>query len=182
MERNDPVKILGEIRMTNPDFSKDAFIENSKSDLINLYKYACNGNLKDIELSYSKQLIKKVTENPDLYRISKNFDVMNILYINLNDYKENTAKYIQLYVSVYFFDDVDNNIIKNDDIDKFWNDIWLVTYKREDNDEILKCSNCGATMEKDEENNLLKCEYCRTEKYFNFGTQDWILDDVEVVK
>ena len=60
----------------------------------------------------------------------------------------NSEKYIKVYISLYFYDDVNNNIDKDCEKDKYWNDTWIITYKinggkTKDN---CNCSNCGSVM------------------------------------
>ena len=181
MERKDEIEILRKIMLSNSYFNKDLFLEKAKNDINRLYIYACKGNLDCKECNCYKEVQDKLLKNPLKYKIGKDVDVISIQYIGLHDYIENTEKYIQVYVSIYFYDKVYNNEIQRYNKDKYYNDIWIVTHKKDEDKNALKCDNCGATMQKYEENDLLECAYCKAKKHFNFKVGNWKIQDIEVM-
>lgn len=183
MNRRESSEILFEIKKDYPRFEKDEFIEGAKIDIKNLYYAFCKNEWELNKVNCTNELKNKIKNNSDSYRINKNYDTVSIQYIELCDYIQEKENTIKLYVSAIFYDDVDNNEIKeNDNSDKYFNDVWVVSYKDSGQQADLKCNNCGATMEKDENNNLLKCSYCRTQEYYNFKVTNWKIYDIEIVK
>ncbi len=87
--------------------------------------------------------------------------------------------YIKVYALVFFFDDADNNMNNEDKFDKYWNDIWVVTYEGNGNKKIMnKCPACGADMEYNISKKMFTCNYCRNSVYYS--QINWKMVDVEV--
>ena len=127
-------------------------------------------------------------KNKNYYRISSNIDEFSIQYMRVYDYvKENDSKYIKVYVSIYFYDNLANNI--NSDSSKtknrYINDIWILTFKCDSN--VIKktegniCSNCGSIMKYNRYNNTYECTYCKNLVKFDGAEEELELTDIEVL-
>lgn len=186
-KRRDSIEVLYEIKCEIPGFSKDEFIDYTKIVVTNLYNELKNNC--EIRTKCSKELEKKIKSNLKKYRITKDMDYITIQYADLCDcIKKEDELYIQVYLSVYFFDNVKNNAITNEERNKYWNDIWIITLKKHEVKENKKsfkglnggnCPNCGAVMKYKSFRNTFECEYCSTIEY-NYSIKDWKIVDIEV--
>ena len=179
-EKMDITDIIFKIKSEIPKFKKEDFMEYAKWTVPQLYSSLKNE--KEIDIKCSNELVETLIKNKTLYRIKKEIDYISIQYTELIDFKkEENNIYVKVYMSIYFKDDVSNNIINIDDRDRFWNDIWIVTYKKDLSykDIDAKCNNCGAIMEYNSIDEILKCDYCGNIKICN-DSQNWKIVDIEV--
>ncbi len=180
MQGIDEKNIINEIKLSDPYFEEDKFLEAVKYEVKKIYITLCEENKEEYNnCNCSPNVIKKLTENKEEYRISKDIDTISVQYASLHDY---VAGFIQVYLSVYFYDKASNNEINIEGGNKYYNDIWIVSYKKESLEDVLKCTTCGATMNKDEINNVLECPYCKNKKYYNFKFGNWKIEDIKKEK
>lgn len=147
-----------------------------------LYENLKNNKKYNNKIKCQDKVIEKILNNREKYRMTDDVDRMNIQYVGLIDYyeKEN-VEYIEMKLSVYFYDDTKNNINIDKEVPhKYWNDIWIVTYKRTNYDktENFNCESCGATMKYNIDNKMYKCEYCGNISVI--GIANWEICDIEV--
>lgn len=177
-------ELLLKIKRELPDFNEKELLEFIRNVIPNIHYFISNERLEKVKRYCDKKLIEKINKEKDKYRITPDIDNMRVEYARiekcLND-KDNF--YIQIYSSIFFYDEVANNIEKNDYIDQYWNDIWLITVK--ENSKIghvnkTKCPNCGAAMEYSGNDRTFNCNYCRNKLYI---TQlNWKVIDIELLK
>ncbi len=173
----DEKDILNEIKLYDPYFEDNKFLEAVKYEVKKIYITLCEGNENEYNnCNCTQNVINKLLENKEEFRISKDMDSISVQYANLHDY---IAGFIQVYLSIYFYDKTSNNEENIDNSDKYYNDIWIVSYKKESLEDVLKCTTCGATMKKDELNNILECPYCNNKRYYNFKIGNWRIEDIE---
>lgn len=135
------------------------------------------------KIKCQNQVIEKMLNNKKKYRMTDDIDRMNIQYVGLKSSSEKgEEKYIQIKLSVYFYDNTKNNNIYEEIPHKYWNDIWIVTYKNinSENRENSNCENCGATMKYNIKNKIYKCEYCGN--IYVGENINWEICDIEVKK
>ena len=157
--RRELAEVIFDIRNEIPGFNKEDLVVKCKSELIN-----------------------KLNKESAKYRINKDIDHISIQYVELFDsIKKDNEMYIQFYLSIYFYDDVDNNIGNYSMNDKYWNDIWIVTYRECVKSEGKKsnCDNCGATMKYNQLRDTFECEYCGNVIHNNSNSK-WEIVDIEL--
>lgn len=96
---------------------------------------------------------------------------------------ENENFYIKVYSSVFFYDDVSNNenVDSNNNFDKYWNDIWQVTFKGDfGKDLITTCPFCKSPMQYNHSKNMYTCENCKNSIYYS--KISWKIADIQVNK
>lgn len=167
---------------------KDEILGFNEEELLQYIKWAVQklyNSIKDeeeINVKCKEELIKKLNEEKTKYRISKNTDSMSVQFARLFDYeKKDNEIYIQVYLSIYFYDDVHNNRYNMEMRDKYWNDIWIVTCKERMEVQVKnsKCPSCGAVMKYKRMDDIFECTYCENiiENRFN---SKWELVDIEL--
>ena len=178
MQRKDEIEVLKNIKLSNPYFEKDTFLEAVKYEISNIYNTLCKESVEEYNnLNCYDSLIKKILSNKEQYRINKDIDTISIQYVGLHDY---IGGCIQVYLSVYFYDKTSNNEIKiESSSNKYYNDIWIASYKKETEEDLFKCNNCGAIMKKSEISDILECPYCKNKKHIK--KDNWKLYDIDVV-
>ena len=179
-EKIDITDIVFKIKSEIPKFDREDFIEYTKWTIPELYSSVKNEEAIDIKCS--KELVEKLIENKSIYKIKKDIDYISIQYTELVDCtKDDDNVYVKVYMSIYFKDDVSNNIIKINDRDRFWNDIWIVTYKKSLSYKNIdpRCNNCGAIMKYNNIEEILKCDYCGNIMICS-DNQNWEMIDIEV--
>lgn len=181
IQRRELTEILFEIQSEMPYFSREKLLEYLKWAVPKLYDSLKNSQTSKIKCSLS--LLDKINKEKNKYRIDSNIDFIKIHYAEIYNYiKDMNDNYIQVYLSVYFYDDVKNNTNLNYENDKYWNDIWIVTLKE---DSINKktnnsnCINCGAPMKYNQIRDVFECEYCRNIVY-NTANANWEIIDIDV--
>lgn len=181
MLKRESSEILHDIKVEIPEFEKDELLEYTKWAIPSLYE-----SLRDNEkivLNCNNEVINKINSEKESYRVTKNIDKVTVQYADLFDYLNiNSEKYIKVYISLYFYDDVNNNIDKDCEKDKYWNDTWIITYKinggkTKDN---CNCSNCGSVMKYNLQSNIFECEYCGNVIHINSNLK-WEIVDIQVI-
>ena len=181
-KRRESNEILKDIKVYNPWFKKEDMLEFVKWDITNLYNLIKNSSEG---INCREEVLEKIIKDKKRFRITNDIDHISVQYVELYDYiRKDNKDYIKIYVSAYFYDNVDNNIIMDLMNDKYFNDIWIVTYMNNqvEINEDCKCNACGATMKHDNRQNILKCEYCGNTEYFTRDNGNWELVDIEVRK
>lgn len=134
-------EILLKIKNDFPGFNKDEILEFTKDSVLNLYNQLKNENTKN--LNYEKNLIDKLIKNKNKFRISKDIDHISVQYVELFDYiKQENKNYIKIYCSIYFYDNTQNNLYGNRTNNKYWNDIWIITFTNGKQENRNCCSKC----------------------------------------
>lgn len=179
-KRKEETEVFFEIKNDIPEFNREELLEYTKWGIPQLYIALKNKR----EIKLKKELINKLLKEKNKYRINDNIDHICIQYTQLFDYiKKHNETYIQVYASVYFFDNVENNITYNlFENDKYWNDIWIITYKQKTESKLKKynnCYNCGAIMKYDNIKKIVECEYCGNIVYDNLNI-NWEIEDIEI--
>lgn len=182
MKRREPVEVMLEIKNEMPWFDKEELLEYAKWSVQKLYNSLKNE--EKLVIKCKPELINKLNKQRDKYRINEDIDHISIQYVELFDnIKKENEIYIQVYLSIYFYDDVQNNVDKYIINDKYWNDIWIVTYKecsklhRKDSN----CVNCGAVMQYNQLRDILECKYCGNIINNKFDSK-WEIVDIELEK
>lgn len=179
-KRKEETEIFFEIKKDVPEFDREELLEYTKWGIPQLYNALKNKQ----EIQCKEELKNKLLKEKNKFKINENMDHINIQYMKLFDYiKKDNEAYIQIYASVYFFDNVKNNkeynfVEKN----KYWNDIWIITYKQKKESKLKnsnKCNNCGAIMKYDNIKKIVECEYCGNIVYDNFYL-NWEIEDIEL--
>ncbi len=180
MESFEKEEAIMRIKSEIPNFSEQELIEYTKIAIQNVHTFLCKGKLDKTKKYCSQELLKKFEQNKELYRISENVDTIRVGYARLEGYiNEDNKVYVKVYASVFFYDDVDNNNDSEDAYDKYWNDIWVVTFEvKGDNSIMNKCPACGANMEYNIAKHMFTCGYCRNSIYYS--QINWKMVDIDV--
>lgn len=174
-------EIILDIRNEIPGFNKEELIEYTECAIPALYNSLKNE--EKIKVKCNPKLVNKLNKEKAKYRINKNIDKISVQYIELFDsIKKDNEIYIQLYLSIYFCDNTRNNLNYDSVNDRYWNDIWIVTYKESAKRDKINsnCSNCGAIMKYNQAKDIFKCEYCGNIIHNNYES-NWEIDDIEIV-
>ena len=183
--KKDEMEIDLEIRKVFIDFDKEKFLTQTKWVIPILYNELKDGNENNVRVKCDKELINKLSQKKEKYRIIKEMDHLSVQYANLYDYiKMDNEVFLKVYTSVYFYDNVRNNAHGEDSKDKYWNDIWIITYKNVVENKTgnkYNCENCGATMKYNKNMEFFECDYCSTIVYNSQG-MNWEMVDIEVME
>ena len=171
--------LLLKIKRDMPNFDREEILEFTKIIIPNIHYFFSNGKEDKLNKYCTDNVIRKVLENKQAYRISKDIDNVRVGYERLEDYKnENNKMYIKVYSSVFFYDEASNNENNWTSCDKYWNDIWVVTYEDKFEKEIInKCPNCGAFMEYNKSKHMFTCNYCKNDLYYS--QINWRIVDID---
>lgn len=179
MNKSD--EIWFKIKNDMPKLNRQTLYDYTKFAVYSIYSSLAKD--EEVKINCSKELIEKLKDNKKSYRISSNIDEVNIQFIDLYDYvSTEKEKFIKVYISVYFYDNRENNTIISQD-QKYWNDIWIVTYRGNGNIEkktITRCQNCGAVMNYNKNTNIYKCEYCNNTIRYDSAEEALEISDIEV--
>lgn len=178
--KREITEIILDIRSVIPGFNKEELLQYTKWAIPKLYNSLKNE--EELEVKCKPELINKLNKESIKYRINKNMDHISVQYIELFDnIRKDNEMYIQVYLSIYFYDDVENNIGSNLVNDRYWNDIWIVTYKESINTGIKNsnCINCGAIMEYNQLKDTFECKYCGNIVNNNSDSK-WEIVDIEL--
>ena len=180
MQKYENDNLLWRIKTEIPNFDDKELLEYTKTIIPNIHLFFCDEKIEKLKRYCSDDIIKKVLKNANKYRISDDIDNVRVGYARIQGYVNKENKFfIKVYSSVFFYDDVDNNKIKTYNLDKYWNDIWTVTYEGIGEKEILnKCPTCGASMEYNLSKHMFTCEYCRNSIYYS--QINWKIVDIDV--
>ena len=173
-------EIVLDIKREIPGFKKDELLEYSEWVIPKLY-YSLK-NKEKIEIKCKPELINKLNNEHLKYKITENVDSISVQYVRLYDNEKREGEmYIQVYAAVYFYDNVSNNPGHPFAEDKYWNDVWIVTYREnlETEKRNSNCDNCGATMKYNLRKNVFECEYCGNTAN-NIPNSKWEIVDIEL--
>ena len=175
--------ILRKVQSVFGNFNEKEFVEYTKNIIPIIYNYINTDN-DNVKKYCSDELIKKIQENKETFRISKDMDNARVAFAGIKDVEENeNDTFLIVSVSILFYDNVVNNAYfeQNGSYDKYWNDIWIIKFKKvTEKDVINKCPNCGASMEFNQLKGMFTCNYCRNSVYYS--RIDWEIVDIEVQK
>lgn len=182
-QRRELSEILLDINKRIIGFNKEQLLDYTRWAILNLHEELKNGNIQPNKVKCKNELIEKLINNKELYRMKKDIDHISIQYIELYECEyEKDETYLQIYVSLNFYDNTENNEKIHAMKEKFWNDIWIVTVRESilGDFEDGNCNNCGAVMKYNEAKKIFKCDYCgnvvTTEKW----SKDWEIVNIEV--
>lgn len=173
-------ELLSKIKEDFTNFDEGELLEFTGFAVPNIH-YSLSHEKKEKAIKYcTESLINKMLDNKEKYRISNDIDNIRVGYARIEDYiNEDNKYYIKVYTSIFFYDDVDNNEIIDCNYDKYWNDIWVLTYEGNIGKEIInKCPACGASMEYNKSKHMFTCNFCRNSIYYS--QINWKLTDIEV--
>lgn len=173
--------LLAKIEKIYPTFDEKEILAFIKKTIPMIHYCASYNQIDRFKKYGSENLLGKMLNSKNVYRISEDIDNVSVGYARLQDI-QNEKKCIKVYVSVFFYDEVANNVnqIEND-YDKYWNDIWIVSLienKKRNKEAINKCPACGAYMDFNYEKHMFSCSYCRNSLYYS--QVDWKVIDIEV--
>ena len=173
-------ELVLKIKEVIPSFDYQELLEYTKIIVPNIHLLFCNDKNDKLKRYCNDKLIEKVFENKKIYRINSDIDNARVGYARLQDYySENDNNYVKVYSSVFFYDESANNLQKTDGFDKYWNDIWVITYEGDfGNDNVNKCPTCGAPMEYNNSKHMFTCDYCRNSLYYS--QINWKIVDIDV--
>ena len=165
-----------------PNFNEQELLEYTKIVIPNIHTFASHEKWDRVKRYCSDELIGKIQNNKEVYRISNNMDIVRVGYARVEGFSiEESKLLLKVYSSVFFYDDVDNNDDNDGNFDKYWNDIWVVTYEGKENiANMNKCQNCGASMDYNTSKHMFTCNYCRNSLYYS--QINWKIVDVNVNK
>ena len=178
----DHTNLLLDIKKEIPDFNENEIIEYTQYIIPNMHYFFSNEQKDKLKKYCSEDLIKRIFEQKEKYRISKNFDRVNVQFAKIDSFvNDENNLYLKVYASVFFYDKIANNVFKEDITDKYWNDIWIITFKEKNKIGInnqTKCPNCGAPMEYDPTKKEFNCNYCRN--HMVITEMNWEIIDIEI--
>ena len=175
--RKEVAEILWNLGREIPGFKSEDLLQYTEWAIPKLYNSL--KNKERLEVKCTSELINKLNEQSLKYRITENMDHISVQFVELFDnIKKDNEIYIQVYVSIYFYDKVKNNIDDESKNDKYWNDIWIVTYREgiESKRNNSNCANCGAIMKYNQMSNIFECEYCGNIIHDKFNSKREIID------
>lgn len=183
-ELRDEQELLFEMKKERIIFNQDIFYEFVEWEIEYIYRLMLDKEYSRVKKEIPEELFKKLSENKNRYRITDNMDHMEVQNARICDYfTENGEKYIQVRLSIIFYDRLDNKSLKGAEADNYWNDIWIVTYKKQESDSDSKnefeCEYCGAKMNFRTRKDVLECEYCNSKKFYKQNRDAWKIRDVE---
>jgi predicted RNA-binding Zn-ribbon protein involved in translation (DUF1610 family) len=182
-QRRELSDILLDIEKRIPGFNREELLEYTNWAILNLHEELRMGNIQQNKVKCTKDLKNKLVENKELYRIKKEVDHISIQYLELYECEcENDETYIKVYISLIFYDDTKNNAKISAVEEKYWNDIWVITFReavlRENEDG--NCNNCGAVMSYNAIKRIFKCDYCGNVITTQKWDRDWEIVDIEI--
>lgn len=172
------------IREDFSGFNDEELLNYTKLITSNIHFNLSTGRKEQLKKYCTDEVIKKILENKEIYRITPDIDTARVEYARIDDYKnENNEIYITVYASVFFYDNISNNKIIDEErnYDKYWNDIWSITFKGDfGKDTMIKCPFCSNQLQYDYEKNMYTCEECKDSIYYS--KINWKIIDIEVNK
>ncbi len=186
MEINDYTKkmLIQKIKADFPGFDEEEILDYTKSTIPNIHLFLSEEKNEQVKRYCTDEMINKMLENKDTYRITKDIDSVRVGYARIEDYKnEGEDVYIKVYSSIFFYDDVSNNenVDLNNNFDKYWNDIWQITYRGDfGKDVITTCPFCNSKMQYNYSKHMYTCENCKNSIYYS--KINWKISDIEVNK
>lgn len=180
MKKREISEIIFDIRNEIPEFNREELIQYTKWVIPKLYNSLKNE--EKLEVKCKPELIEKLEKEKEKYRINKSMDQVSVQYVEIYDnIKKEDDMYIQVYSSIYFYDDVGNNVDKYSENDKYWNDIWIITFRKgiKLDRQDCNCANCGAVMKYNRLKDVFECEYCGNIVHNNSDSK-WEIVDIEL--
>lgn len=160
-----------------PDFDEEELLGYIKWALRNLYNSLSQN--KEINVKCSEEVVNKILNNKEKFKLNSDIDTISIQFAQINDYAKIEDKInIKIYTSIYFYDNTINNNKRLGTDERYWNDSWMITI-REAAEDLGKCKRCGAEMNYNKLDDSYECEYCRN-KVYNKENFDWEIIDIEV--
>ena len=174
----DIVEIINGIKNIIPEFDNEKMITYAKWCITNLYNSIKNN--ENIKINCNEDLINKLKISKPKFKIKNDIDHLSIQYLDLYDYEvKDNFIYIKVYASVYFYDNQKNNGTNSNGEEKYWNDIWVATFK-ENLNFITKsnssCSHCGSLMKYNPIRDIYECDYCGNMIHNNYNAFLELLD------
>ena len=173
-------EIISEICNYIPYFNENEFIKYSKWSIKKLWESLQENDINKTKVKHSKKIEEKMLKEKEKYRLVRDIDHISVQYARICDCdKKGNTIYVKAYLSIYFYDNVKNNSMSMEEEDKYWNDTWIVTYKKDENTQTNNCINCGAPMEYNKKKDIYECKYCETRSYNRLDI-DWQIFDIEI--
>jgi len=154
-------------------------------EIEHIYRLMLDKEYERVEREFPEKILKKLSENKEKYHITDNIDHMEVQDARIcNYFEENGEKYLQARLSIIFYDRLENPDLKGAQADNYWNDIWIVTYKKQDSDSKneYECEYCGAKMNFATRKDVLECEYCNSKKFHKQNRDAWKISDIEKIE
>lgn len=170
---------------------------NCKSNLIKKlskmkYEYRITDDIDRVSVHYAELFDFIKTENEAFVKLYISVYFYDNVTNNKPDEKEENNDLKDEGKMIRFKLDKNRNLVYKYEIsakkpdNKYWNDIWIVTYGKRSkltNIKSANCSNCGAIMKYDETRNVLECEHCKNIVYGNLdNTDEWEIVDIDIGK
>ena len=172
------------IKEDYPNFDENELLEYTQFVIPNLHFFLSNEKYEEVKKYCTDELLTKILENKTNFRISKDIDTVRVVFTRLQNYScENNEIYIKVYTSNFFYDNVSNNININPllNFDKYWNDIWVITFKGHLGKDIINnCPFCKTPMDYDQSRYMFTCKQCKDSIYYSHI--NWKIVDIEVNK
>ena len=181
--------IANQIRMTDPNFSADAFIGWAREVFMKIQTAWSTRNWEEIRPFESNELfnqhniqLNEYINNKKINKVEK----INIKKVALESFKVDGDKevltvYLDAILRDYVVDDTTNKVLESDP-NKDWYMTYIMTFNRRSgvktkpglsNKSTSNCPNCGAPTEITSSG---KCEYCKS--IITTGDHDWVLSDI----
>ena len=176
--------LVSKIKKKMPLFDEEELLQYTKLAIPTIHNTLKAGDGKKLKIKCKEELINKLLEDRVKYKMTNNIDHTGVQYVKLFDYVENDKEMlIKVYSSIYFYDSTENNIYEDELEEKYWNDIWIITYRENIKSKLQQnkgnCENCGALMKYDGINDIFECEYCGNIIYKQLDA-NWEIVDIEV--
>ena len=181
--------IANQIRMTDPNFSADAFIGWTREVFMKIQTAWSTRNWEEIRPFESNELFNQHNMQLNEYINNKKInkvEKINIKKVALESFKVDGDKevltvYLDAILRDYVVDDTTNKVLESDP-NKDWYMTYIMTFNRRSgvktkpglsNKSTSNCPNCGAPTEITSSG---KCEYCKS--IITTGDHDWVLSDI----
>ena len=176
--------LLQEIKADFPGFDKEEILDYTKFVIPNMHFFLKQGKNEQLKKYCTEEILNKILNNKEIFRISPDIDTARVGYARIQGYKnENEEIYIKVYTSIFFYDDIENNEIIDEkyNFDKYWNDIWEITFEGNfGKDIITTCPFCKSQMKYNHSKHMYTCENCKDSLYYS--QIKWKIADIEVNK
>ena len=178
--------VIMKIREEIPNFDEKELMDLAKTSIPAIHALLVKGKTKNLQEYCVDTLIDKFLNNNALYRLSEDIDGVRVEFARLDGciHKEDKF-YVRVYASIYFYDNVDNNYDNVELFDKYWNDVWIITYEGNESDKansiksvVNQCPTCGAFMNYNSYKKVFKCDYCGNT--ICYAPIKWKMVDIEV--
>lgn len=176
--------LINKIKEDFPDFNEMELLDFTKFVIPHVHLFLREGKCDQAKKYCSDDMIKKMLDNKEIYRLSPDIDSARVGYARLEDYtnKEDEVS-ICVYTSIFFYDEVSNNkvIDEKNNFDKYWNDIWQIKFRTKlEKNAIIMCPTCQTQMTYNRSKNMYTCENCKNSIYYS--KINWEIVDIDVNK